>query len=109
MSDPIIWPTPDTLRIWAAEKHLPDTLVERVLKRYREHAEEYATKQIDPDTGFPVNACMLKDNLPDIEEELVDAVFNALIHCHRKVEGQYLLERLGECWRIVQSLMEEEQ
>ncbi len=48
-------------------------------KRYDEHAGEYVLEDVPHKDGLPVNACMNADTVNDIEEEIVDAVFNCLI------------------------------
>ncbi len=68
--------------------HLPSNLKAQLRKRYDEHAMEYATEKLHE--NVPINACMDKDTIKDIEEELVDACFNALILIHKCSEiGRY--------------------
>ena len=44
---------------------------------------------------------MFKDNLQDVEEELVDAIFNTLVYLKRGGDGEELLERLLGAWELV--------
>jgi len=49
--------------------------------------------------AWPVNACMFKDNLQDVEEELIDAIFNALVYLYRnKNVSDSLLKSLLQAW-----------
>ena len=60
---------------------MPDTLAARLRQRYDEHAMEYATDEVVKvgDDLIPRNACLNKNTLQDIEEEVVDALFNVLV------------------------------
>lgn len=90
---------------------LPEHLEELLRERYREHGPDYATATLRD--GVPENACMQKNNLVDVEEELVDAVFNALIYNYRAGGGIYaaprLLSLLLDAWRYSSSLMRQKQ
>ena len=72
------WPEMDTLIPLGGNLISPDQEV-LLRKRYDEHAMEYATEEHDLESGLPINGCMSTDTVNDIEEEIVDAVFNCLI------------------------------
>lgn len=75
--------------------------------RYQQHSLEYATAHIDKASGLPINACMFKDNLQDVEEELTDAIFNACVFIYREGSGRKLLEFLIDVWECLQELRKE--
>ena len=52
-------------------------IVSELRHRYDEHGMEYATELTHGD--IPINACMNADTLKDIQEELIDAIFNMLV------------------------------
>ena len=90
---------------------LPSELMERLAQRYAEHSGEYKTNEYDYDSDLPVNACMMKDNLKDIEEELVDAIFNALVfnfryNRHLSYGGQ-IIDVLQAEWVYVKRIRED--
>lgn len=73
------WPYMDHL---LEEKDSNDPHLEALLRsRYDSHAGEYITGEsvIIDGEPVPLNACMQKDTFQDIEEELVDAIFNGLV------------------------------
>lgn len=88
---------------------MPQEVVEKLSRRYLEHASEYVSKEIH-DSGMPINLAMYKDNLTDIEEELVDAIFNALVFKMRNPEQEeaagWILQMLDLSWGFVQSAKE---
>ena len=85
--------------------------MERLAQRYAEHSGEYKTDEYaDSDSKLPVNACMMKDNLLDIEEELVDAIFNALVLNFRNKSlpyGRQLVEGLRVEWSFVTKVQQD--
>lgn len=126
-------PSGDELRAWAEDRGLPGGLTALIVSRYQKHGGEYIY-QVPPEKGQPwdcpvcgvgsptleerthhapgcpqigkppMNAAMFKDNLQDVEEELVDAVFNALIYLQRTEgkRGGRLMSYLGSTWEILQ-------
>lgn len=66
---------PDILRA-----HLSGLLLERVKERYANLGGKYMLPFPEwQHKGRAMNACMVKDSRQDIEEEIVDAVFNTLV------------------------------
>src|SRR3990167_2964753 len=98
----LTWPP---IELLLAEWRLPQEVVEKLSQRYLEHAGEYVSKEVH-DNGMPINLAMYKDNLTDIEEELVDAIFNALVFKMRNPEQQeaagWILQLLDLSWDFVQ-------
>ena len=82
------------------QHELPEKLAELLAERYAEHSSEYAS-DIEQFDGKFINTCMFKDNLQDVEEELVDAIFNTLVYLKRGGDGEELLERLLGAWELV--------
>lgn len=75
---------------------------QKLLDRYSAHGLEYATAELHPETGQPINLAMSKDNLQDVEEELIDALFNALVYNFRdRQHGNYLASAILYCLRIL--------
>ena len=105
------WPFMDSLL--GPYYGVPEALQQVLRQRYDEHAEEYATDEfVKTDAGdFPINACMQKDTFQDIEEELVDTIFNTLVLCWRLRQNPmaqplaetFLMEVL-ETWDRLQTL-----
>ena len=69
--------------------------------RYQQHSLEYATAHIDKASGLPINACMFKDNLQDVEEELADAIFNTLVFMYRYEVDDALISSLLGAWETL--------
>lgn len=66
---------PDIIRA-----HLSDLLVSRVKERYEQLGDKYMLPFPEHQFEYrPVNGCMIRDTRQDIEEEVVDAVFNCLV------------------------------
>lgn len=57
---------------------IPPDLKSLLYQRHRDHEHEYASDEVH-ESGLPVNRCWHKDTVQDIEEELTDAIFNALV------------------------------
>lgn len=71
------WPEMDTLIPLGGNLITPAQ--EALLRqRYDEHAVEYTLPDQFVD-GLPTNACMIANTVNNIEEEIVDAVFNCLV------------------------------
>lgn len=89
---------------------LPTNLSTLLKERYLEHGVEYATSEIDKESGLPINACMHLDNLKECEEEVVDAIFNALVFLLKadvdgmRDDGGRLLNGLLEVWEGLQRM-----
>jgi len=70
------------------------------------HSAKYASNEYDIETNKPVNTCMSKDNLRDVEEEIVDAVFNMLVYLKRDIKNRRssidLLASLLLAWEFLQ-------
>lgn len=100
------WPFLDDLLLATEEHPLPPALVEQLRRRYDEHGGEYATPNIHEPTGAPINACMTLNTLDELEEELVDSIFNALVLVFRSERGvgTHLLYRLVDCWALAKAL-----
>ena len=87
------WPFMDDL-IGAAysESALPESLQQKLRERYNAHGGEYVTEELRFPEGkdgpaVPINACMKADTVKDIEEELVDAIFNCLVLSFKASRG----------------------
>ena len=84
-------------------------LVTELEKRYAEHGGEYATEERHED-GRVVNACMTADSFQDIADELVDAMFNALVcnfrHLGKSLFRLALIQEIGFCWFLLKGLQE---
>lgn len=94
------WPLLDNLL--DIEETLPLPLVALLSKRYAAHGAEYASDEIHEESGLPVNTCMNLDTLAELEEELVDAIFNSLVAIFRQRRGgHHLLLPLVECWGLL--------
>lgn len=102
------WPP---IELILRQSQLPESLSQLLTIRYNEHSAEYATTVIDERSELPMNACMFKDNLQDVEEELVDAIFNALVYAYRfpgyGKHAQYLLSSLLIVWSTLSWIREE--
>ena len=99
-------PIDDVLRAGKRLEPIPIELDRRIAERYREHGREYTgadIMEIAEGRLQSVNLCMSKDNLADVEEELTDAAFNALIFCYRQGDSR-LLKRIIDVWQFCQSL-----
>jgi hypothetical protein len=99
---PATWPSIEEITQHKRQK-LPPDLLEELTRRYREHGGEYASEEVRD--GKPINLAWFKDNLVDVREELVDAIFNALIYNLRSPEqqhGNYLIDGLLYVWRMLQ-------
>lgn len=100
---------------------LPSALEEQLHSRYDAHGMEYATEEFhidENDERVPINACMTADTYRDIDEELVDAVFNCLVMSHKlEAERDYakyqsmvaITHRLIRTWQQVKELSEGEE
>ena len=104
-------PIDDVLRAGKRLEPIPIELDRRIAERYREHGREYTgadIMEIAEGRLQSVNLCMSKDNLADVEEEIVDAIFNTLILCYRRALGDViqgggaakLLRQLLDTWRL---------
>lgn len=75
---------------------------DELLARYEAHGGEYASGEIHEPSGLAVNQAMFKNNLVDVEEELVDALFNALVYNFRdRSHGNYLISALFYTFKIL--------
>lgn len=82
------WPFIDDLLKNISLGGLPTDLKDQIRQRYDEHALEYALER--QRENVPVNACIEKDTIKDIEEELVDACFNTLIMIFKHDQSKLL-------------------
>lgn len=92
---------------------IPASLIALVSKRYEEHAPEYISDEMHH-SGKPYNLCMFADSLKDCEEEVIDAVFNAMVYNMRAELGATwhhrpnLIFSLVEVWNLLQRIKEVE-
>ena len=95
------WPSLDEI-FAGQEDRLRLELQQLIAQRYLEHAPEYASAEFKD--GIPINLCWYKDSLQDVEEELVDAVFNALIYAMKYPASNAgsLIQSLVMTWDILQ-------
>lgn len=93
-----------------AEVRLPEDLKLQLAERYASLGTKYATDEVISITQeggetvqFRINACMKRDNLQDVEEEIVDAVFNALVYKYRRKDevDDALINVLLGCWHTL--------
>ena len=103
------WPSITELKGSPGNTKIPDSLMALIQKRYEEHAPEYISDEMHF-SGKPYNKCMFGDSLQDCEEEIVDAVFNAMVYNMRaqlgatwKSNGK-LVDDLSEIWLFVQRI-----
>lgn len=75
------WPTIDEMLKTIPLAGIEPDLEKIIRQRYDEHGMEYATDENRD--GLPINGCINKNTLQDIEEELVDTCFNALVLCFK--------------------------
>lgn len=92
------WPSIAELEGSSGNTKIPANLMALISKRYEEHAPEYISDEMHP-SGKPYNKCMFVDNLVECEEEIVDAVFNAMVYNMRA--------QLGATWRVSEKLVED--
>ena len=109
------WPFMDDLLKHA---EMPHDLADVLRQRYDEHAEEYATDatmRMRDGVDVPINACMTNDTRQDIEDEVVDAIFNALVLLHKHEDpehyedGRVILQMLRGTWLYLRHLMQKEE
>lgn len=95
------WPSADELFAGVA---LPAELAASLKDRYQRFGGEYASDQIEPSSGLPINQCWFKDNLVDVEEELIDATFNAIVHLARVGGSDQLFKLCLRTWWLCKDL-----
>ena len=103
------WPSLEEIFGDHDDHRLPNKLKLIIAERYIAHSSEYICEPKEGlwkhrNSPLPVNLCMEKDNLQDVEEELVDATFNALIYAMRYPQSNAasLLHSLVTTWDILQ-------
>ena len=105
------WPSITEMEASPGNTKIPASLMTLISKRYEEHAPEYISDDMHF-SGKPYNKCMFSDSLQECEEEIVDAVFNAMVYNMRAQLGatwrasEKLVEDLSETWLFLQRLKE---
>ncbi len=91
------WPRIEDL-IEGSTIEIPEALQKDLSQRYAERGGKYATEEIDEESGLHINSCMQRDNIQEMYEEIVDAVFNVLVYLkrfpERKLAASHLLSLL---------------
>ena len=93
------WPLIEDLIAKAPDNWLPDYLQTDLSRRYEQLGAKYASDEIHGGTGLKINSCMTRDNMLELYEELVDAIFNCLVFMFRfpdKARGTEILGLLLE-------------
>ncbi len=103
------WPSIAEMAGSPGNREIPEDLLKIVRERYVAHSPEYVSDEIHHN-GKPYNKCMFSDSLQECEEEIVDAVFNAMIYNTRAELGATwlsnptLIEKLIEVWELLKRL-----
>lgn len=96
-----IYPAIGELLTPALQAVVPEGLALRVRERYATLGDKYMLPDTTAD-GRQINACMRKNSFEDIEEELVDATFNALVQILKEAEAGKVS---GSTYLILQNIV----
>lgn len=94
------YPSTSDIETTARKMNIPYQITSRVVERYVKHRDEYAGPVVE---GVIHNQCLNRDSRKEIEEEIVDALFNCIV-CSIKGQPVHPLvyAALRMAWNVLQ-------